>query len=353
MNLPILHNADGSHQYMVELNKWKRGIKNFKCEGPTPIENLSTMIHPVIMLKHRSTVFKLRRKQWVDRKFKTEPKRIVGNFFVLNGKYTAHYGHIMLEWLPTVVYYLHTYPKFKIILQKGSPMIDSLIAAMPSCANRIVVSELGCMLKIHGFVKFIRRVNIKPCRFQMYSNIGDHQLTNMKRKVLYCPRYLPEAGHGKCSNLVHQDDIMNALGNIKDCDVTMFRPYDTETGDYIPISEQKNMFEDVSVVVGPRGSAIHNILWSNRIHIPDVSPLHVVEFVCDNKDVFKTVPESKIMLRNYLRNDILGSWKQYCLSNINCQYHHIIGKLAQGGDVMDVCLSTLDKTINYINDVID
>lgn len=296
---------------------------------------------------------------------------ISGNFTKMEGDYILimswwmnHYGHCMLDILPAFEYirHLHKDTSFKFLVPRRSP-IGSILLALDSDFWRNKIEYYSTNLKLKGDVK-IYSIDAYPHRLvggavDLIKRIRRQTPKDSKvNDLIFCPRFdNPSSANGKRQTIEQIDLILKTIQDyIKntglDLNFKVFNPL-LDDGSYMSMPDQKLFFENAHTIVGPRGSALLNCIWSKRFTDKNSPPLNIIEFTQCEGEISKIIStnDNDHRLRT---NDDLGLWVQlsgdfnyqlghlfYYIENSNDSYIHI------NTDHLIQLLNNINQTTHY------
>jgi len=263
--------------------------------------------------------------------------QISGQYILIIAPYMRHFGHCIVDILPAFEYIREIYKNttFKFLLPKMSPIKSILLALDPDFwADKIEVYNTHngkAGLKLEGDIKIYLLD-----RYTHRSKGGSIDLIErIKRQnskkldlndLIFCPR-LEGSSNGRIQNTEEVDLISKTIRNfIKDnklqLNFKIFNPL-LNDGSYMSIQDQRLFFKNAHTVLGPRGSAIHNIIWSKRFTDKNFKPLNVIEIT----QCLKKLQNLGVKCKDHRAKLMdIGSWNHYP-EDFNSQYYHIFYKI--------------------------
>jgi len=189
----------------------------------------------------------------------------------------------------------------------------------------------------------------------LINTLKKHTISDNCNRVIFCPRNQSTGGmNGKYQTNSECNMIQDIIrGSIKDSHLQLstFNPV-IDSG-YQPVKDQRNLFHNAHTVIGLKGSAIHNIIWSSRFVDSGRKPLNIIEIIpCNDRLNDIITPRSNERLYGDYRNrvgDALGSYAQYS-DEFNGRWHHVFYNVKENSDFVYTDLKSLHKLIlNTIN----
>lgn len=257
--------------------------------------------------------------------------KIEGEYILVVSWWMNHFGHCMLDILPAYEYIRHLYKdtSFKFLVPRCSP-IESILLALDPYFWQNKIEHYSTNLKLKGNIK-IYSIDAYPHRrsggsVDLVKTMRRQTLKDSKiNDLIFCPRFdNSSSANGKWQTQDQIDLISKTIKNfIKntglDLNFKIFKPK-LETGGWMSADKQRQFFQNAHTVIGLRGSAIHNVIWSKKMIDKNLKPLNIIEFTqCESKLLAYNLAPNDHRLR---KGDDLGSWKQYS-SDFNNQYYHI------------------------------
>lgn len=275
---------------------------------------------------------------------------------IING-YMEHYGHCLLDSLPAYEYMRARYPNRMFLIPKDSPIYDCLLCVDYAywIKHAILYTHgdnymLKGMLTLYdntttlwshrshgGCADLINTLNISP-------------VSDDCNRIVYCPRNQSTGVmNGRYQTADECDAIQDIIRDaIKDTQLKLstFNPV-TQSG-FLPVIDQKKIFQDAHTVVGLRGSALHNIIWSSRFVNSDQPPLNIIEIIPCNTTLNNIIPlrDNNNVSGDYRnrRGDALGSYIQYS-DEFNGRWYHIFYTVKEDSDYVYTDLRSLNKLV--------
>ena len=284
--------------------------------------------------------------------------KIEGEYILVVSWWMNHFGHCMLDILPAYEYIRHLYrdTSFKFLVPRCSPIESILLALDPSFWSRSLETyDPKNGLSLTGSIK-IYSVDQYPHRYKG----GSIDLINRLKKtnsnfsqtnneVIFCPRYTDsDAVNGKHQTQEEIEKISKELSSFCKKNNLIFKTFNPklETGGWMSVDKQRQFFQHAHTVIGLRGSAIHNVIWSKEMIDKNSKPLNIIEFTqCESKLLDYNLAPNDHRLR---KGDDLGSWKQYS-SDFNSQYYHIFYTIKESEkDYVYIDINELSLTLHQI-----
>lgn len=258
--------------------------------------------------------------------------KMEGEYILIMGWWMNHFGHCLLDILPAFEYFRSKFKNlnFKFLIPSSSPIYSILLALDPAFWSQAVETynpknglSLTGSIKIYSFEQYPHRHkggSIDLINRIQKTNSHSPQINN---EVIFCPRFNDSSTpNGKLQTQEQIEKISKEISSFcKKFNLSFktFKPK-LERGGLMSVDEQRHFFEKAHTVIGLRGSAMHNIIWSKKNTDKNLKPLNVIEFTqCESSLSAYNLESNDHRLR---KDDDLGSWKQYS-SDFNSQYYHI------------------------------
>lgn len=335
MNLPIFNCDCSSYSRDLELYSKKEhraefmpilNLQSIDIQFDSNFSNLSRhsfQSKNVIEIKN----FK---NEAIDEQIQTINKK--GDFILIIGWWMNHYGHCLLDILPAFEYIRSIFKNsnFKFLIPSSSPINSILLALDSAFWTRSLETydpknglSLTGNIKIYSFDQYPHRYkggSIDLINRLKKTNLNSSQTNN---EVIFCPRYTDsDSINGKHQTQYEIDKISEELSSFCKKFNLIFKIFKPklETGGWMSANKQRQFFQNAHTVIGLRGSAMHNVIWSKKMIDKNLKPLNIIEFTqCESKLSAYNLAPNDHRLR---KGDDLGSWKQYS-SDFNSQYYHI------------------------------
>lgn len=214
---------------------------------------------------------------------------LTGKFCLFIGFFQNHYGHFLHDNLPIFEMLrrkLSKDTKFLIPYEhKTAQKILSLVD--PEWTSRIQLFDSRHPVSVSGETYFVNLAQTKlPSKFHHLSDYREdlrralqkHEKIQNQECIVFCPR-LGDNKNGRTNEPQQQKQILSMIR--KTCSsknfnakISIFKHEDHKTPE-----QQKKFFENASIIIGVHGTALTNMIWSNRMSSFNSKPLQVIEGV--------------------------------------------------------------------------
>jgi hypothetical protein len=208
-------------------------------------------------------------------------RTLVGNYGFFTAWIIGNYGHYLHDHLPSLAYLrrtaLNDYGEdARFILPDYSRYKELVNFTDPEFYKRIDWVAFGEVIKIEGEVTYLQ-LNCLP-------EFGGHAVMKYLREWLVEAHPFDQADFDANKHVIfynragtsrtrildstQQEQVMAIIRaamdrhGLKDQEIVIFSGKDTN-GDQVPIDEQFQIFRRASAVIGPHGSGISNMIWTN------------------------------------------------------------------------------------------
>ena len=251
----IIYKADPRAMHIVTQSAWndERHVENI---GPT-----SGWLKPSIKNKNKIV--------------------LTGDYVALNTWFHGNYGHTLHDFLPYLAWLIHIFPDKKFIIL-NIPLYKNLIKFIDQeLYNRVTWIEYDQIVQVQGEL-IVTTPDRHPCIMQ--HNLIDHfinwvqplPVSKNTRDVIYYDRGT-ESEHGRVLHEKCRSEVLQLIKK-KMCEhnvpgeLILF--CGTIDGEHVPFDEQFNIFRNAHTIIGPHGTGLANMMWSDFN-----KPVKVLEFI--------------------------------------------------------------------------
>ena len=203
------------------------------------------------------------------------------NVLVLSLRFTDNYGHCLHDVLPSIIYHdLHS--SADCIFCAKSPILDSLIELFD-----IKFTKTKFIDQFDGFsvnasniclYRLTRPVDHRhDSKIILFKNFIKKKFETENRyknplRLIYCTRNTSaDVKNHRLMNDRNEKDIIRILKNFAEKRNLIFTIFNgQENGQTMSHEKQSNIFQEASVVVGPHGSAMANVIYLDENRRPAV-----------------------------------------------------------------------------------
>lgn len=223
-----------------------------------------------------------------SKKFNTQ-NQLTGKFCLFIGFAPNHYGHFLHDNLPIFETLRKQLPKDVLFL---IPNDHKVVQKLLSLVDAEWIDRIKCFdsrrpTSVSGETYFANLAETKlPHTFRHLSDyrhdlrktLNQHEKPTDQEHIVFCPRF-GDNNNGRSNSLEQQKDILSAIKqtcNYKNFypKISVFKHKEHKTPEL-----QKKFFETASIIIGVHGTALTNMIWSNRISSFTSKPLQVIEGV--------------------------------------------------------------------------
>ena len=273
---------------------------------------------------------------------------VSGHWAAFHSWFCNNYGHVLHDHASTIAGMRVMLPPETNFLLVETPLLRSILEIIDPefTARRVKWLTKGEVVKVeNGTLSiYINPGRHKPGREQRFMNALRHWLPrsgDLKRHILiYCSRSGKYTHHGRMMEEAHEADI---LAGIKRALVRYNRPEQIliyngmdSDGNAMPIKSQRSLFREASIIIGPHGSAMANIIWAEE-HNCSARP-SVIEFICGIRSS-QVQPAGCPWMRTYFYMYAGAPW---------IDYHHISFAANSTKDTTFINLNELDMALDAV-----
>lgn len=267
--------------------------------------------------------------------------RLHGTYAIVQNVWLGHYGHNLHDNLGRFEYLRQLFNnKIKFILTDFEPGAHKITLQQLRCVNpfyndNIMYIPPGKVVEINGDLLQVER---EDCHWAHESKMYARYLCNGlntntpetgEEHIIFCPRSSIGSQHGRINTsadinyIEHQ--VKHALEiNGKRGKFTVFNCEDS-TGTRMSIDKQREFFKPATMIIGVHGTAMTNMVWSNRFSNHMLPELQIIEMVGNTSYYNRHTPGAKGC---QLNND-MGYWQ--CMGNhYNVSWKHLFYRTSPG-----------------------
>ncbi len=239
-----------------------------------------------------------RMKLWVSHDryefLATKRTTIKGDSVAMFGFYADNFGHVLHDNFPLLAWLKETQPKYSTFILPGTKRYRQLIDFIdPQFSERIyfyeknevVTVEEGTLTVAYAGHKFLAHYGNTLFRYFRHWIFQNHPETypDDEKYLIFHTRGGKYTTHGRVLDTEHEKDVLALIQhnmekyNRKE-KIVFFTGMDSD-GNILPYSEQYDIFRHASTIIGPHGSGLANIVWTQPFPKSCGDRVHFLEFI--------------------------------------------------------------------------
>lgn len=281
-----------------------------------------------------------------------------GNFCLFVGFFMNHYGHNLHDNIPVFQMLKNTLPSDTLFLiPKHHDVLKDLLTSIDRewCDKLVEYSEKTPIL-ITGKTYFICHAkNELPHSDHHLSDYRDHLRKTLNRSekithqehIIFCPR-INDNEHGRGNSkeqIVQIENLIKSVCETKNVNAKISTFYHEQNK---TISEQKNFFKDSTIILGLHGTALTNMIWSDRFSSYTQKPLQIIEGI-GLSEAYKNYSDFQNGNDDgYYRLFAEGfnvKWRHFFYHPINNKFNEVYIDLK---NIENALIDSLDSEVNYV-----
>jgi hypothetical protein len=205
-----------------------------------------------------------------------------------------NFGHCLHDNLPLVAWLRSIVPDSTTFILPDTEMYRNLIDFIdPTFSERIyfytsneivtvekgtltVVKPLGLILATYGNTLF------RYFRHWIYEHHME-SYPDSEKHIIFHTRGGPEAAHGRRLDLQHEQDVLatihSAMERYGRKEKLVIFSGSNDQGERLSYAEQMNIFRRASTIIGPHGSGLANVIWTNPLPKGCDQRVQMLEFI--------------------------------------------------------------------------
>jgi hypothetical protein len=238
------------------------------------------------------------KRMWVPhQKYKflgTKRTVLTGDGVAMFGFIPFNFGHCLHDNLPLVAWLRSIVPDSTTFILPDTEMYRNLIDFIdPTFSERIyfytsneivtvekgtltVVKPLGLILATYGNTLF------RYFRHWIYEHHME-SYPDSEKHIIFHTRGGPEAAHGRRLDLQHEQDVLatihSAMERYGRKEKLVIFSGSNDQGERLSYAEQMNIFRRASTIIGPHGSGLANVIWTNPLPKGCDQRVQMLEFI--------------------------------------------------------------------------
>ena len=204
-----------------------------------------------------------------------------GNYAGFHTWHHNNYGHIIHDNLPYLTWFISVIPEdYKILMLKSEIKLGMLKELDPKLLDRIIWLDIGETAKINGNL-IVSTPDLHPCimgyNFMPYFKrwINNCNISRNPKDVIFYTRK-----GSTPRRILDSENEAEAISVIKRMmlkfdiqgDFKIFSGKD-KNGEILPFKEQIDVFKNAHTIIGPHGSGLINMVYS------DLNKVNILEFI--------------------------------------------------------------------------
>ena len=222
-----------------------------------------------------------------------------GDTAAMFGFTPTNYGHVLHDNFPLLAFLKSSVPEHTTFALPDTMMYRNLINFIdPSFMDRIYFYQSNEIISVEEGTltvanpkqeKFLNKYGNTLFRYMRHWIFDNHPETypNDEKYLIFYSRGGPYTHHGRKLDPQHEEDVITLIkANMekyhRDERLIVFTGNDEE-GNLLSYTEQFNLFRHASTIIGPHGSGLANMIWSNPFPESCDDRVHMLEFVGGNE----------------------------------------------------------------------
>lgn len=299
--LPILHSSDSQllSQYSAVTTTWQRPWCSASHDSFVDVANASVLLHDgpsfsgSVTVNSRPVV--LHGDWWTrPRRVKRCDRHIDGPAAVFNTWRLSSFAHVMIDFLPALTVVLARRSNPRLVLPR-TPLLQAVLrATVPATASKAYWVEAGTWTCVNGVLTVFMPGDSNPYSWHRMRHVQQLRMMMLSSSKLLAQQpglilyyYRKSARHGRRIPRAHDMDIRSEIRTSMRTTRRreILKIYTGMRGRHqMPFLEQMQIFKNASMVIGPHGGGLANILWVN-LHGTSTGRPKVLEFICSTQSV--------------------------------------------------------------------
>lgn len=281
-----------------------------------------------------------------------------GNYCLFIGFCLHHYGHNLHDNIPVFQMLKNTLPNDTLFLiPKHHDLLKNMLIAIDSkWNNKFVEYDEKTPTSINGKTYFICHAknklphsayHLKDYRDELRKTLNRSEKITNQEHIIFCPR-INDNKHGRSNSneqIIEIENLIKSVCETKNVNAKISTFYHEQ---YKTISEQKNFFKDSTIILGLHGTALTNMIWSDRFSSYTQKPLQIIEGI-GLSEAYKNYPDFQNGNDDgYYRLFAEGfnvKWRHFYYHPINNKFNEVYIDLK---NIENALVDSLDSEINYV-----
>lgn len=373
-NKPILLGNHDEESIQVYLGSIDRGIKLFEQLDKLP--EIRVTRDPILQYNQSNPAWHLQKIKLFNQQQSAEddltiysPEKsqsidmdLIGNYALVQNTWMGHYGHNAHDNLGRFEFFRQLFnSNIKFILTEYEPGLHQTTLQQLCCLNEFYRENIIFLppkktLKINGLLFQAEREPVRwfeeSKMYSKYLRIGlseqiKKHVKNNREHIIFCPRAGETALHGRLNTEESIKQIKQLIESIiiehnQPIDFSVFTNKNSK-GNPMTVREQKDLFKTATIILGIHGTALTNMMWSDRLADYKSPPLQIIEIVGNTITKNKSYPQ----IEGWQHGNDCGYWHQFG-NHFNINWQHIFfDKKPERQDIrfIDIDMNLLKKAI--------
>ena len=293
----------------------------------------------------------------IQTKFATA-KTFKGKFCLFIGFFLDHYGHNLHDNIQVFQMLKNTLPDDTLFLiPKHHDILKNMLIAIDSeWNNKFVEYDEKTPTSIIGKTYFICHAknklphsayHLKDYRDELRKTLNRSEKITNQEHIIFCPR-INDNKHGRSNSneqIIEIENLIKSVCETKNVNAKISTFYHEQ---YKTISEQKNFFKDSTIILGLHGTALTNMIWSDRFSSYTQKPLQIIEGI-GLSEAYKNYSDFQNGNDDgYYRLFAEGfnvKWRHFFYHPINNKFNEVYIDLK---NIENALVDSLTSEINYV-----
>lgn len=231
-----------------------------------------------------------------------------------------NYGHVLHDWIPTILWMWQQYPQTTIVLPRTTILVNWITDIIPWLLPRVAFVHLHTKLCLHGMVRIPTwyhvhaQLHVNPISILAMHGLVTSPSPVKQDLVIFCSRNSSTVTHLRIlqDEPLILDHIRSAMDTYGLSSNLTLRVYNGEmaNGDRVSYRDQFDLFQRAHTIIGPHGSAMVNMLFTQAsAHCSD--PVKVLEFVPGMRSETFRLQSNNQQFRGYYTQLGYIPWVEY------------------------------------------
>lgn len=259
--------------------------------------------------------------------------KLIGNYAIIQNEWMGHYGHNIHDNLSRFEYIRQLFDSnIKFILTEYEDGTNEITKEQLLCidesyySNNLIYIPRNKIIEIDGSLIQLKKNYQWIHESKLFSKFLQKSLFmdvgSKKEKIIFCPRG-DDAFHARRNTTQDVEIIKNLFKEIKkefdgELSYEIFKCEDSN-GNTMTIKEQQLFFQDATMIIGLHGTAMTNMIWSNRISNFNLPPLQIIEIVGSSSYFEKHTPN----YQKFQKGNDNGYFAQFGGNRFNVSWRHL------------------------------
>jgi hypothetical protein len=237
-------------------------------------------------------------RTWVPREkydfLATKETVLTGNAAALFGFYPTNFGHCLHDNFPLLAWLRNIVPHSTTFILPDSDAYRNLIDFIDPTfservyfygSNEIVTVEKGTLTVVQAGTLLIGKYGNTLFRYYRHWIYQHHNKVypDEEKHIIFHTRGGPEAGHGRRLDLQHEQDVLamihSAMKRYGRKEKLVIFSGTNDQGERLSYPEQMSIFRRATTIIGPHGSGLANVIWTDPFPTGCDKRVQMLEFI--------------------------------------------------------------------------